>query len=74
MAVKKKVPRKYVAGLDSKTAAARKAAIRARAGKPPSYAPLPGDKTASGKQRATKPSKHTTAYKKKFGGKNGAKK
>ena len=74
MAAKKKVPRKYVAGLDSKTAAARKAAIRARSGKAPSYAPLPGDKTANGKQRPTKPSKHTTAYKKRFGSKNASKK
>lgn len=75
MAAKRKVPKTYTAGLSSSTAAKRKAAIRARsASANPSYAPLPGDKTASGKQRKTKTSKHTTAYKRKFGGKRGAKK
>lgn len=75
MATKRKVPKKYTAGLDSKTAARRKAAIRARsASSTPSYTPLPGDKTPSGKTRKTKQSKHTTAFKRKFGGKRGTKK
>lgn len=75
MVGKRKVPKKYTAGLSSTTAAKRKAEIRARAKSAnPSYAPLPGDKTASGKQRKTKTSKHTAAFKKKFGGKSGSKK
>lgn len=69
MARKTNVPKKYTAGLGSSTAAARKKEIRARAAsKTPNYSPLPGDKTASGKQRKTKQSKHTTAYKRKYGG------
>jgi len=59
-------PKKYVAGLSKSTAKAR-AAHWDKMDKlddkdPASYEPAPGDKTAK-----TKPSKHTIAYKKKFG-------
>ena len=59
-------PKKYVAGLSKSTAKAR-AAHWDKMDKlddkdPKSYEPAPGDKTAK-----TKPSKHTIAYKKKFG-------
>ena len=59
-------PKKYVAGLSKSTAKAR-AAHWDKMDKlddkdPAAYEPAPGDKTAK-----TKPSKHTIAYKKKFG-------
>ena len=59
-------PKKYVAGLSKSTAKAR-AAHWDKMDKlddrdPKAYEPAPGDKTAK-----TKPSKHTIAYKKKFG-------
>lgn len=75
MPKKTKVPKKYTEGLSSSAASRRKAAIRARAKSPVyDYSPLPGDKTASGKQRKTKESQHTKAYRKKFGGKGATKK
>ena len=59
-------PKKYVAGLSKSTAKARAAHWR-KMDKlddkdPAAYEPAPGDATAK-----TKPSKHTIAYKKKFG-------
>ena len=62
-------PKKYVAGLSKSTAKAR-AAHWDKMDKlddkdPAAYEPAPGDATAK-----TKPSKHTIAYKKKFGEEN----
>ena len=58
--------KKYVAGLSKSTAAARKAhwdkADKLSDRDPEAYKPAPGDATAK-----TKPSKHTIAFKKKFG-------
>lgn len=72
---KRKVPKKYTAGLSPAEKKRREAELRSRMkSSNPSYSPLASDYTASGKLRKTKTSKHTTAYKKKFGGKSGSKK
>ena len=69
MAKKRKVPKKYTAGLSSDVAAKRRAAIRARAKSGFGvYSELPGNITKSGKRKKTKESKHTKAFRKKFGG------
>jgi len=72
---KRKVPKKYTAGLGASDKKQREEELRSRMkSKNPSYAPLSTDFDKSGKLRKTKTSKHTTEYKKKFGGKNGTKK
>lgn len=63
---KTKLPKKYVAGLSSSTAKARKAhwakTSKMDPGNPAAYTPAPGDKEAK-----TRESKYTKAYKAKFG-------
>lgn len=60
------LPKKYVSGLSSSTAKARKAhwakASKMDPSNPAAYEPAPGDKNAK-----TKESKHTKAYRAKFG-------
>ena len=66
-----RVPEKYLAGLGPKEAARRKREIAARkkesSSKASSYRPFRTDRDASGKNRRTRPSRHTRAYKRKWG-------
>ena len=74
MEKKRKGPKKYTAGLSPADKKKREAEIRRRAASSsPSYAPMPTDYGKDGKLRKTKTSKHTTKFKKKFGGKSGKK-
>ena len=67
---KSKIPKKYLAGLSAEDKAKRKKEIernRKKSASDPTAYNFPTDKTKSGKRRKTKESKHTKAFRKKFG-------
>lgn len=73
---KRKIPKKYLAGLSSADKAKRKKEIQRnsrKSAKDPSAYVFPSDYTSSGTRRKTKKSIHTKRFEKMYGGSDGTK-